>query len=59
MSHGVILENIRKILQDADYKIQQSLLLLIEDVFIKEGFQEVFDSWGEDLTWMKQFIPKY
>jgi hypothetical protein len=52
-----IINILMKISGSADYKTQQHLLRITEDVLRKEGFGYVFESWGDDLTWMKNFIP--
>ncbi len=50
-----ILNVISKILDDADIKMQQKLLKISEEVFGREGYGKAFDSWGEDLYWMKNY----
>ena len=50
-----IVENIRQILDTADLRTQQDLLMMMEVVLRKEGHGEIFDEWGEDLIWMKTF----
>ena len=44
-----------KILDSADIKTQQNLLKSTEKALRKEGFGGVFDSWGENFPWMKNF----
>jgi predicted nucleotidyltransferase len=50
-----IINNLMKILDNADIKTQQYLLKSTEDALRKEGYGDIFDSWGEDLHWMKRF----
>ncbi len=50
-----IIAKIRRILDDADLETQQEILKIMEKVLRKEGYGEIFDSWGEDLIWMKIF----
>lgn len=52
-----IVDNLMKILDNADYKAQQKFLNTTEIVLRKEGFGKVFESWGEDFPWMKNFRP--
>ncbi|MHA2182999.1 MAG: nucleotidyltransferase domain-containing protein [Promethearchaeota archaeon] len=52
-----IVTNLMKILDTADYKVQQKFLKTIEDVLRKEGFGHVFESYGDDFLWMKSFKP--
>ena len=53
-----IITNLMKILDNADYKAQQNLLEITEQVLTKEGFGNVFKSWGDDFPWMKTFTPE-
>ena len=48
MSAEEIVNNLMKILDNADYKAQQNFLKITEDILRKEGFGHVFESWGED-----------
>ena len=57
MTAEEIVNNLMRILDNADYKAQQMLLRTTEDALRKEGFGKVFESWGEDLSWMKSFKP--
>jgi predicted nucleotidyltransferase len=50
-----LLNAISRILDDADIKTQQKLLRISEEMFRGEGHGEVFDSWEEDLDWMKTY----
>jgi hypothetical protein len=43
------------ILESADIETQKKLLLEMETVTRKEGYGEVWDSWGAMLAWMKNF----
>jgi hypothetical protein len=52
-----IVDNLMKILDNADCKTQQKFLKTTEAALRKEGFGAVFDSWGEDFPWMKSFKP--
>ena len=47
-----------EILTSGDIGVQQNLLSRIEVLFRAEGYGEVFDSWGEDLLWMKTYSPE-
>ena len=47
---------IRKIIDSADIKSQQKLLIETEKTFRKNGFGNTFDDWGNKLDWMKKFI---
>jgi len=57
MTGEEIINNLMKILDNADYKAQQKFLNTAEIVLRKEGFRKVFESWGEDFSWMKRFKP--
>jgi len=57
MTAEEIVNNLMKILDNADYKAQQKFLKTTEDVLRKEGFGKVFESWGDDFLWMKRFEP--
>ena len=46
---------ILKIVQTGDLSAQQTVLKSVEDIFRKEGFNQVFDSWEEMLPWMESF----
>jgi len=46
---------ILKIVQTGDLLTQQEVLKKIEDVFRKEGFDKLFDSWEEMLPWMEMY----
>lgn len=50
-----LLIMIKRIINRADIKTQQELLNISEKVFRKSGYGEVFDSWGEKLSWIKNF----
>ncbi len=52
-----IVNNLMKILENADYTTQQKFLNITEDALRKEGFGKVFESWGDDFHWMKFFKP--
>ena len=52
-----IINLLMKILDNANYKAQQKFLKITEKVLREEGFGQVFDSWGDDFPWMKNFIP--
>ena len=52
-----IISMLMKILDSADSKSQQHLLRITEEILRKEGFGNVFDSWGNDFPWMKNFLP--
>ena len=43
------------ILESADIKNQQKLLREIESVTRKEGYGQVWDSWGDKIEWMNNF----
>ncbi|MHA2400520.1 MAG: nucleotidyltransferase domain-containing protein [Promethearchaeota archaeon] len=58
MSVKEIVDSLMRILDNADYNTQQKLLSITEKVLRKEGFGDVFESWGNDFPWMKNFIPK-
>ncbi|MHA1885177.1 MAG: nucleotidyltransferase domain-containing protein [Promethearchaeota archaeon] len=53
-----IISILMKILDSADSKTQQRLLRITEEILRKEGFGNVFESWGDDFPWMKNFIPE-
>lgn len=57
MTTEEIVDNLMKILDNADYRAQQKFLKTTEDVLRKEGFGKVFESWGDDFLWMKRFEP--
>ncbi|MHA2008083.1 MAG: nucleotidyltransferase domain-containing protein [Promethearchaeota archaeon] len=57
MTAEEIVNNLMRILDSADYKGQQKLLKLTEQILREEGFGYVFDSWGDDFPWMKSYIP--
>ena len=57
MTGEEIVNNLMEILDNADYKAQQKFLNTTEIVLRKEGFGKVFESWGEDFSWMKSFKP--
>ncbi|MFW9821868.1 MAG: nucleotidyltransferase domain-containing protein [Candidatus Thorarchaeota archaeon] len=57
ISSKEIIENLMRILDTADYKAQQYFLKNTESTLRKEGFGEVFDSWGDEFLWMKNFKP--
>ena len=57
MDANEILAKITRILDEGDLETQQDILKIMEKVFRKEGHGEVFDSWGEDLVWMRSFAP--
>ncbi len=40
-----LIKTLLRILEDADTKTQQKLFAVVEEVFRKEGFAHVFDSW--------------
>jgi hypothetical protein len=44
-----------RVLTSADIRVQQDLLSRIEVLFRAEGYGEVFDGWGTDLSWMKTY----
>ncbi len=52
-----IISILMKILDSADSKTQQRLLRITEEILRKEGFGNVFESWGDDFPWMKNFDP--
>ena len=58
MTGQEIVSNLMKILINADYKVQQKFLIISEQILRQEGFDHVFDSWGDDFLWMKNFIPE-
>jgi hypothetical protein len=43
------------ILESADIKVQQKLLMEIENITRKEGYGDVWDSWGDKIDWMRRF----
>ncbi|UMX48220.1 MAG: DUF4037 domain-containing protein [Candidatus Nealsonbacteria bacterium DGGOD1a] len=43
------------ILGNADIKVQQKLLMEIENITRKEGYGDVWDSWGDKIDWMRHF----
>jgi predicted nucleotidyltransferase len=55
ISSKKLLNLICKIIDTADVRSQQKLLILTEKVFRKEGYGYVFDGWEEKLDWMKKF----
>jgi len=57
MTPSEIVNNLMKILDNADFKAQQKFLRTTEDALRKEGFGHVFKSWGDDFSWMKSFKP--
>lgn len=48
-------EKVLLILSSADIATQQKILKTVEKLFRKEGYNKVFDDWGKDLDWMKNF----
>ena len=50
-----LIDILMKILDDVDYKSQQKLLNIIEFILRREGYGHIFDSWGADFPWMKNF----
>ena len=44
------------ILEEADIKTQQKLLKEIESITRKAGYGEVWDSWGDKIEWMNNFL---
>lgn len=50
-----LLEMLLKILENGDLKTQQDLARTVESVFRKEGYNKVFDDWGEKLPWAVNF----
>ncbi len=54
-SKDQLMDTLIKIVQTADLKTQQETLKKIEQVFRKEGFNQVFDDWGEKLPWMENY----
>ena len=58
MTAEEIVNNLMRILDNADYKAQQKFLRTTEDALRKEGFGKVFESWGDDFSWMKSFKPQ-
>ena len=57
MTGEEIVNNLMKILDSADNKAQRKFLNTTEIILRKEGFGKVFESWGEDFPWMKNFRP--
>jgi hypothetical protein len=55
MTAEEIVNNLMKILDNADYKAQQKFLKTTEATLREEGFGKVFKSWGDDFLWMKSF----
>ena len=55
MNSKEILKSVSNILDNADIKTQQKLLETVEKLFRKEGYDKVFDNWGDKLDWMKKF----
>ncbi|MHA1914624.1 MAG: nucleotidyltransferase domain-containing protein [Promethearchaeota archaeon] len=52
------IKMLMRILDSADPQTQQQLLGSIEEILRKEGFGSVFDSWGDNFPWMKNFSPE-
>ncbi len=52
-----IVNDFMKILGNAYYKAQQKFLKTFEATLREEGFGKVFESWGDDFPWMKNFNP--
>ncbi|MBY8982928.1 MAG: hypothetical protein KGD57_08265 [Candidatus Lokiarchaeota archaeon] len=50
-----IITSIEKILCNADSHTQYSLFLMIEILLRKEGYGDIFDKWGVNLTWIKNY----
>ncbi len=51
-----IIKTLLKILETADIKLQQKLFKIVEKVFRKEGYSNVFDSWRHDqIKFIKNF----
>jgi predicted nucleotidyltransferase len=53
-----LIKLLLKILDEADYKTQQRLMKITENICREEGFGFQFDSWGDEYTWMMTFNPK-
>lgn len=49
------LNDLLEILTSGDIKIQQQLLCKIEMLFCAEGYRAIFDGWGSNLLWMKEY----
>lgn len=49
------LNDLLEILTSGDIKIQQQLLCKIEMLFCAEGYRSIFDGWGANLLWMKEY----
>lgn len=49
------LNDLLEILTSGDIKIQQQLLCKIEMLFCAEGYRAIFDGWGANLLWMKEY----
>ncbi|MFW9940093.1 MAG: hypothetical protein ACFFFT_03570 [Candidatus Thorarchaeota archaeon] len=58
MNPEEIITGMMKILDSADVETQQIFLKTVEQVLRKEGFGHVFESWGDDFPWMKNFSPQ-
>jgi hypothetical protein len=43
------------VLESADIKVQQKLLMEIENITREEGYGDVWDSWGDKIDWMRRF----
>ena len=50
-----LLEALLRILESGNLKTQQELAKTIESVFRKEGYNKVFDDWGEKFPWALNF----
>jgi hypothetical protein len=49
------IQKLTRILKTGDIKLQQEMLKTTEQVFRKDGFNALFDSWEENLPWMESF----
>jgi hypothetical protein len=55
MPGGEFTKCLLVILENANIKTQQNLLKEIENLTRKEGYGEIWDSWGDKIEWMKTY----
>src|SRR5690606_38296636 len=47
-----------EILDNADLEKQRYLFTIVEALCRLDGHDDVFDAWGSDLDWMKEYQPE-
>lgn len=57
MPSDELVRSVLEIITTGDSSIQRELLTVVEKLFRDNGYGDVFDAWGEDLLWMRQYRP--